>query len=321
MKRYRNPLSGHASPGYRFRFHVRSISHRAIYLPLQMKELPEIIRLRNGESPLSVFNVPTRRDARDAFHRLRYVHDFTFWAAREYRVQDIQDPDHIVPLILNTYQHHIIDTFIKRFFKKMTPRYIIAKQFRSCGVTTCVQAYILWLQLFHWHKHSNTCGASDIDIRPLKANLMRYLNKDEGPAEKRIPIPEATCKAFFNTFRSPDALRGIDFAYVHFADMSKWNDPARNNSMRAYVAGISGVLHDHHTLIVMEGNTPRPEIFRIEDNYSLSNPDTLRLTDYPKICRNPFFLRQVVDAHNPDCSTPFILIDLNIHPFHDLTNR
>ncbi|MDE6022648.1 MAG: hypothetical protein K2G13_04005 [Muribaculaceae bacterium] len=314
-----SPYSGWHSPGFRFRFHVRSISHRALFLPLQMKELPEIISIRNGESPLSVFNVASIHDARDAFLRLRYAHDFSFWAAREYFVRDIHDPDRMVPLILNYFQCHIIDTFLRRFFRKMDSRYVITKQFRSYGVTTCVQAYILWLQLFHWNKNSNTCGASDICIRPLKANLMRYIHKDGELAERRIPIPGADCRAFFNTFRSPDALRGIDFAYVHLADMSKWNDPARTYSMKAYVAGISGVLPHHNTLIVMEGNIPRPDVFRIEKNYNLNRPNVLPIQEYPNICRNPFFLRQVVNTHNPNYATPFILIDLNTNPFPDLS--
>lgn len=280
-----------------------------------MKELPEIQRLRQGESPLAVFERSDIQESRKAFNELRYRYDFPFWAAKEYPIRDIHNADSEVTLILNSYQYHIIDKFMTRYFKRLSSRYIITKDFGRCGVSTCVQAYILWLQLYRWPKNSQTCGASELNISPLKENLIQYIYLGlSAPAKKRIYNYKIDHSSFFNTFRSPDALRGIDFAYVHLADMGKWYDPKRRYAPRAYAAAYSGVLDNYRTLIVMEGNIMNEKYFHLEDNYNLKKPNTLQLCDYPKICRNPFFLREVVDAHNPACPSPFLLINLSSLP-------
>ena len=82
----RNPYTGRLSAGFRFRFNVRAISHRPVYLPLEMKELSQIKLLMQGSSPLEVFNRLSIQSARKAFNDLRKQFDFPFWAATEYSV-------------------------------------------------------------------------------------------------------------------------------------------------------------------------------------------------------------------------------------------
>ena len=62
-----NPYSGHQAPGFRFCFHVRAIAHRSLFLPLSMKTLPKIQRLLKGESPLTVFECCSIKEARHSF--------------------------------------------------------------------------------------------------------------------------------------------------------------------------------------------------------------------------------------------------------------
>ncbi len=69
-------------------------------------------------------------------------------------------------------------------------------------------------------------------------------------------------RAFFNTYRTPDALRGIDFAYVHFANMSLWHDPDGDKSARAFSAASGGVLLSHRTL-----NPPRSPPLRPQSRH------------------------------------------------------
>lgn len=308
----RNPFTGHNSPGYRFQFHVRTISHSPLFLPIEMKELPEIIRLLNRESPLVVFNVSSIKDARKAFRKLRYAYDFTFWAANEYHVRHICDPELIVPLILNEYQHIIIDTFLKQYFNKQLGRYIITKDFPKVGLTTCIQAYFLWCQIYRWHNHSCSFTPSELSERQLKANLTRFLKRDIIPGDKSIFLPMVGNSAFYNSYRSPDALRGINFAYVHMSDFSKFHDPDTTNSSRAYVAAISPVQLDYHTLIVLEGNIPKTQDFNLKDNHRLDNPKALPYEFYPLVCRNPFFLRQVAETDDPSRHLLFLHLPLPV---------
>lgn len=294
-----NPLSGLRCPDFRFRLQHRALSHRSLYLPLAMKQHPQIQRLLKGESFLSVFNAPTIESARHAFDELRYHYDFAFWAAKEYRIRDREDADNIIPLFLNNFQHYLIDILQKRFFNQQVGRYIITKTFGKVGVTTCVQAYMLWMQTYKCNKHSFTCSASDISIYPLKSNLCRYLHRDIVPSEKFISLPKADRKAFFNTYRNPDYIRGIDLGYVHFADMSRWHAQDGDYASRVYAAAASAVLMRFDTLVILEGNIPKEDRFQMEKHQSFNIPYGIRLMRLAPLTKNPFFLDHVAIANAP----------------------
>lgn len=149
-----NPYTGHNSTGYRFCFHASKISHRPLFLPIEMRGLPMIKQLLNREDPKVVFQTNSIHSARKAFCELRKKFDFPYWAAREYYIRDINDADNIIPLTLNNFQAYIINIFQKRYHDRELGRYIITKSFGKVGVTTCVQAYILWLQTYKCWNHS-----------------------------------------------------------------------------------------------------------------------------------------------------------------------
>ncbi|MDE6632665.1 MAG: hypothetical protein K2K23_06670 [Muribaculaceae bacterium] len=306
----RNPHTGRLSAGFRFRFNLRALSHKALYLPLEMKELPQIKLLLQGSSPLDVFSCQSLQSARKAFNELRKQFDFPFWAATEYLVRDIEDPDLIVPLRLNPSQHKIADTFLRRFFNREIGRYIITKSYGRVGVSTCVQAYILWRQTYHFHKNSYTCSASDISINPLKTDICRYLHRDVVPPYKFIYLPKPDRRAFFNTYRSPDYIRGIDLGFVHFADMSRWHDPDGDCASRVYAAATSSVLLKYYSLVVLEGNIPKPDRFQIKEHQKLFLPWKLRIIKLSHLSNNPFFLDHVAIANLPDTTPHLFPINL-----------
>lgn len=250
METYLN--NGRRGPGKRFRFLVRGLVHRSLYLPLSMKGLGVVRRLMAGESALDVFGVGSRREAIECFCELRKRYDFAFWAATEYLVRDEGDPDEIVPFVLNENQRRITDVLERRYYEREDARYIILKEGSRAGVTTVVQAYMLWRQLYKSRINSCTINADRFSNLRLRGNLYRYLRKEVMPAKRKISIPGIDCSAYFNNVRTPDALRGINFAYVHLVDMEKWKDSRGSDIERAYVAAISGVLSDYGTLIVIE---------------------------------------------------------------------
>lgn len=298
MNKSRNPISGRNCTGLRFRFHVPSISRRLLYLPLEMKSLTQIRQLIQGKSPLSVFECRSIDSARRAFSELRRNYDFDYWAATEYFVRDLKDADNIVPLYLNDCQHHVIDIIRRRFFLRLQSRYIISKSSRRIGLSTCIQAYILWMQTFQRSNNSYTCGPSEISIHPLKSNLCRHLNRDVIPSDMGVFLPRVGWCAYFNTFRNPDAIRGINLGYVHLADMSRWKDPDSKKSVRAYTAPASAVLLDYLTLVVLEGDVPKRKCFSIK-GFIRKHPkekDAIRIRKLSKTFCNPFFINNVMVA-------------------------
>lgn len=306
-----NPYTGRNSTGYRICFHASKISHRPLFLPMEMKDLPVIKQLLNREDPKVVFQTNSIHSARKAFCELRKEFDFAYWAACEYYIRDIEDADNIIPLALNKYQFHIIDTFQKRYQNRELGRYIITKSFGKVGVTTCVQAYIMWLQTYKCWNHSYLCTNSEIAIHPLKSNLCRFLKRDITPPEKYIYLPKADRSAFFNTFRCPDYIRGINLGYVHYADMSRWYDPENRYSSRAYTAATSAVLLSYDSLVVMEGNIPKEKRLEIQKYKIPGIPYNERLGRLSHLTNNPYFLHQVIINFAPDSSGIFIHINLD----------
>lgn len=295
-----NAYTGRHAPGFRFCFHVRSISHSCLFLPLSMRELPQIQRLLKGESPLTVFNRHSLSTARVAFNELRKEFDFTYWAVKEYYVRDMKDADNIIPLRLNIPQSYMIDVMQKRYHNHLRARYVITKTFGRCGLTTCVQAYILWLQTYQRREHAYMCTSSDINLNPHKADLCRWLKRDVIPSEPYIFLPRSNRNAYFNTFRSPDFIRGIDLGYGHFADMSKWNSSDGRLTSRVTSAAISAVLLEYFTLVVHEGNIPDGRRFPIQRMNDFRLPLAERVWKLRPLSRNPLFLDYAARAAHPD---------------------
>ena len=168
-----NPYSGHQATDFRFCFHVRAIAHRSLFLPLSMKTLPKIKRLLKGESPFTVFECCSIKEARHSFCELR---------------------------------------------KK----------------------------------------------------------------------------------------------YVHFADMSKWNNPDGKDTSRVYTASTSAVLIKYDTLIVLEGNIPKKDRFQMERHQSFNVPWSNRMMRLSHLSKNPFFLDHVAMANVPTTyASPFFHINLD----------
>lgn len=287
-----NPFTGYHSPGLRFRLNCRAISHTPLYLPLAMKNHPQVLCLISGVSPLEVFAVSTISEARRAFNHLREQFDFTFWAVRNYRVRDINDPDKIIPYFLPEKLAPMIHIFLIRYHNRMLGKYVITKEHGKIGLTTCLQAFILWRQVRSEFKgNAIIFGASSSALYPLKDNLCRHLGFYPSAA-KRIYFPSRIGSypdpvwgsVMFNSVKNPDGARGIDFSFALFADMSKWRDRKRINSDRAKSACIGTVLLEYQTLFILEGDRPsdfpqsQSDLLEYRDRkvfYALSRPSLL----------------------------------------------
>lgn len=286
MKKSSNPFSGRNCSGYRFRFQVSSIAHNTLFLPLEMKSLPEIKQLMQGVSPLTVFNCSSSDTARQIFRNIRLQFDFDYWAVNEYFVRDLNDADKIVPLRLNDAQFLVIDTFRKRYFDRLQSRYIISKSFRRCGLSTCIQAFILWLQLYHHSHHSIICAQSPDMMDTLKTSVARNLHREGG---KNIVFVTNTASAFFQSVYEPHYLDRCRSSFVHLADMSKWNVNFGEDFDHIYFNALCGWSETPASLFILEGDYPSP-------------------TSYT----NPFFLNKLMLSSDPNVASEFFHINLDI---------
>lgn len=293
-----NPISGHNSPGYRFRLRVRAISHRNIYLPLSMKCLPEIRSLLDGVSPLEVFKVSSIEEAGIAFNQIRERYDFPFWAATFYRIPDIHSPSCIVNLRLNDSQFHIIDVLLKRSFDGLSSKYIITKSSGPCGLTTCVQAYIFWLRNIN-SGNSITWSVGD-ELSSLKSTLHLNIHIPAYSSDTEVYVPDAQSYAFLFPYNKYDISRNscrlVD--YVHLSDMSKWDDKRCEYSIPLYVHSLDIIHESPHSLCVMEGDLPDPSGFSLTwwRNYFRNNGFQMALLDRFKV--NPLLVNKIISQYS-----------------------
>lgn len=180
-----------------------------------MKNLPEVKALLQGESPLAVFNCSSILSAHIAFIQLRQYYDFPYWVATVYRIPDIQNKCNFVFLRLNKFQSHVIDTFSKNTSCGHSFRYIISKSFGPCGLTTCVQAYIFWLQNRSFG--NSITIADDKAISSLLDSIRFNIICPSSPSSHTPIVPNTDSRCFFYSYIQADDIRDFYSRYIHLA--------------------------------------------------------------------------------------------------------
>lgn len=265
-----------------------------------MKSLPEIKRLLAGVSPLSVFNSKSLPEARQAFYELRKKYDFPFWATLEYSVPDKDDSGQLVPLALNSYQSYVIDKILRNPCKERRSLLIICKSVPRCGLTTCIQALITWLQTCVWPSDSVTFSSTDEHASKLGKTLCRCLKQDAFQDFSAVRIPSVSKVAHFSSFQTPSfSWDRKKTGYVHLADMSKWFDPSAQLSYRIFSDSINAIPFKPSALFVMEGDIPHVSKFRIEEHQDYSIPQAVRWSRLNRVGPNPLFLDYLSIASRP----------------------
>lgn len=307
-----NPLAGKNSTCSRFRFRVRSIAHKSLYLPVEMKALSQIRQLIDGVPPLVVFRCDDIKAARRAFYDLRKKFDFPYWAALEYTIPENGNYSKMIPLILNRIQRHIVEIFIGRTNAGLPGRYIISKSVPGCGLTTCVQAYILWRQLY-WHPHhSITCTHSNDMMDKLKSIVSRSMSNKEDI--RNLVLINEGVYSFFQSVYYPNVLDGCSSSYVHLADMSKWQDLTSEISDHVYSNAMARWNDTPSSLMVLEGDCPSHPEFHMENHRNYYLQETVRLMQLEAFTSNPFFLNRLVIASDRKVTSDLYHLDLDLIP-------
>lgn len=306
-----NPISGYHSADPRFKVRIRSLAHENMYLPVSMRTIPQMIRLLDGVSPLEVLSCASIKEARLAFDELRKKYDFPYWAALDFKVLDIANPHRIVPLRLNPLQRSLADTLIRDSTDGLPHRYIITKTIPRRGLTTCVQAFILWMQTYH-PANSITCAPSEGVMDLMKANVSRYIRKDGG--RYRIFLHGNRASAFFQSPYTPHVLDRVTAGFVHLADMAQWLDRSSETTHHIISNALNGWVRRVPALFILEGDRPSDPRFRMEDHRNHHIPELIRLMRLSDFCDNPLFLSKVVTACDPGVSSDYQYIDLDKAP-------
>ena len=204
------------------------------------------------------------------FDRLRFRHDFEFWAATCVHIIS-KDSKQSVPFVLNRAQRRLLGALERQRLAGVPIRLILLKA-RQWGASTLVQIYFAWIQIVHLHNwHSLICAHvkdTAATIRGMYSHLLaRYPviywgegGKEDGRPELRPfermtnvrVIPSRGCRVAVCSSENQEAMRGMDCSMAHLSEVAFWKDSPQHNPVDLIRSVTSGISRTPMTVVVME---------------------------------------------------------------------
>lgn len=277
-----NPLTGEGAPVERVKVEIPDFTIPVQYLPLSMLGVPLLKKVMKAGSVqdfvrLSGMPEEAMNTITEALLRLRYRHDFPFWAYCLDRIKpkEITPENHgeNIPFRLNRQQRRLVEVLEEMRLNNKPIRLILLKA-RQWGGSTVIQAYMAWLQLVHLKglnsiiiAHLNTASANIRDMykKLLDAYPVALLHelgepydeneeKTAGDALTRnvMHIPSRNCKIVVGSAQSPDTARSSDISLAHLSEVAIWKEADKIKPEELVRSTVSGISLKPYTMIVYE---------------------------------------------------------------------
>lgn len=233
---------------------------------------PSRRRVVNGGEP---FHVPASMLAdpeyspalsRLHFERLRFRHDFEFWAAKCVTISDKQSMLDI-PFTLNRPQRRLLALLEQQRTAGQPIRVIMLKA-RQWGGSTLVQIYFAWIQIIHRRNWNSIICAHVKDtsatIRGIYGRLLDHYPEqywDEEcrpefrPFERTVNtrlIPGRGCRVTLCSSETQESVRGSDFALAHLSEVAFWKDSVARRPEDLVRSIVSVIGRKECSAVVME---------------------------------------------------------------------
>lgn len=275
-----NPVSGEGSIGERTKVCISDFVIAVQWLPNTMMKIPFIKKLIKCGSIDKFLSEELNVEPNDIDHekvsnkliRLRYKHDFAFWAASLVYIKNKGGgPD--VLFRLTRPQRKLVERFEKKRLAGMPIRLILLKA-RQWGGSTTTQMYFAWLQLVHKvglnsliiaHQSSTSDEIKDMFDRMIKEYPVEMLHKMGDVYSMNEPkmvgvgksgsinrIPQRNCKIKIGTAERPDGCRGGDYNLVHLSEVAVWKTTDGKRPQDIVRSALSGMLLKPYTMVVIE---------------------------------------------------------------------
>lgn len=275
-----NPVTGEGSIGDRVKVYISDFAIPTQWLPADMLSIPfvkKLIRVGSIERFLSDVlligpNDTDRNKVAEKFIRLRYRHDFPFWAATLVWIHN-KDAGSDVLFRLRYPQRILVSRFEEKRRAGLPIRLILLKA-RQWGGSTTTQLYMAWLQFIHKrglnsliiaHQGTASDEIKDMFDTMIKAYPLELLyqmgatyNANEpkligvGKSGSTSCVPQRNCKIKIGTAERPDGCRGGAYSLVHLSEVGIWKKTEGKSPEDIVRSACSGILLRPLTMIVME---------------------------------------------------------------------
>lgn len=272
-----NPITGENSVGKRFVFELKDFPIKVQHLPVSMRKVPLLKQLAKAGSIAAFLNkIGGDNDDRlkviEQFVRLRYEHDFPFWAASNVYIKAKGGGEDIL-FKLNRPQRKLIARFENMRLAGKPIRLVLLKA-RQWGGSTATQIYIAWLQLVHkvglnslivGHVKDASTEVKDMFDRMIEQYPVRLMYRLGEPYKEDEPklvgvgktgniqrIPQRKCKIKIGTAEHPNSARGGDYNCVHLTEVGLWKTTEKMTPAQIVRSACAGMLYKPYTMIVYE---------------------------------------------------------------------
>ena len=275
-----NPITGKGSIGERVHVYISDFALPDQWLPADMMDIPfvsKLVKVGSIDRFLSEIlhvepNETDRNKVAEKIIRLRYRHDFPFWAATLVWIHN-KDAGSDVLFRLRYPQRILVSRFEKKRRAGLPIRLILLKA-RQWGGSTTTQLYMAWLQFLHKKglnsliiAHQGTASDEikdmfDTMIKAYPIDLLYEMgeayNENEpklvgvGKSGSTSRVPQRNCKIKIGTAERPDGCRGGAYSLVHLSEVGIWKKTEGKSPEDIVRSACSGILLRPLTMIVME---------------------------------------------------------------------
>lgn len=296
-----NPLTGQGSLGERKQVRIADFALPLQWLPVEMLSIPFVSKLVKAGSITRFLSDVLHVEPNDSDHdkvaekliRLRYRHDFPFWAATLVWIHN-KDAGKDVLFRLRYAQRILVARFEEKRKAGLPIRLILLKA-RQWGGSTTTQLYMAWLQFLHKRGLNSLIiahqGSASDEIKDMFDTMIkRYpisLLYDMGEAysdnEPKLVgvgksgstsrVPQRNCKIKIGTAERPDGCRGGAYSLVHLSEVGLWRKTDGKSPEDIVRSACSGILLRPLTMIVMESTANGTGNFFHSEYSAAANPD------------------------------------------------
>lgn len=275
-----NPVTGEHSILERETLHIPDFPIPLQYVPLAMTKNPLVKAIRRHKTIRQYIvkclktdpDDETFNDVVSAITRIRFRHDFAFWAAVTVFIKR-KGGGEDVRFVLNRPQRRLISEY-EHLRMNNAPIRIILLKARQWGGSTATQLYFAWLQLVHKvglnslivahvkDTSSEIKGMFEKMLDRYPVELLHGISDSYADNEPKMVgfdqsgnthvIPQRNCKIKIGTAEKPNTCRGGDYNLIHCSEVALWKKTEGKSPSEIVRSACSGVLYRPYTMIVYE---------------------------------------------------------------------
>lgn len=277
-----DPFTGEGSVGQRVKVTIRDFPVMPVqWVPVTMMNVPLVRQLVEAGSIRAFHRARFGKTLDDVnrekiikqYLRIRYRHDFPFWAATLVYIQSKIPGEGEIKFRLTRPQRRFVEALESKRVAGKPIRFVLLKA-RQWGGSTTSQLYMAWLQLVHkvglnsviisqTKKTSFAIKAMfDRALNHYPVELLHKIGEAYNQGESKMVnvglsgdykrVPQRDCTITIASYEAPDALRGDAYALVHCSEVGLWAPTEMKSPESVVRSACSGIVYQPYTMIIYE---------------------------------------------------------------------